>query len=248
MLWLHSTAPPEWEASARHQGDSQRKIHVLCGLVAMETGSILIAETDPAVRRALPRILASHLPRADIKVCTSFLETIQSLSHSNYSTVVAAPHLIHKEHSLLLHRTEHRHVLSPVIITATKTDIEPAHNLLLHRGAFDVIAKPVDDAEVLSSVRVALWQARFLRLLAQQEPVLSNIRRHIEAYPEERDIRGAIGKVLQRINGTVTLVQESIKLIDPSAEGLFYDLAVSVGECIKEKAMARLNQLSAYAR
>src|SRR5262249_33449616 len=149
------------------------------------TGSILIAETDPAIRQGLLRILAGHLPRIDVDVCSSSQQTTQRLSHARYSTVVAAPHLIQNEQSLLLHRTEHRYVLAPVIVTAANTDIEPARDCLLRRGAFDVIAKPVDDLEALTSVRIALWQARFLRLLTQRERVLSNFQRHIEDYPAE---------------------------------------------------------------
>ncbi|MDK2742381.1 MAG: hypothetical protein H8K03_06985 [Nitrospira sp.] len=214
----------------------------------MEIGAILIAETDPAMRQGLLRIFAGHLPRIDVDVCSSPQETTERLSHAHYSTVVAAPYLIQKEHSLLLHRTQHRHVLSPVIVTAASTDIEPARDCLLRRGAFDVIAKPVDDVEVLTSVRIALWQARFLRLLTERERVLSNFRRHIEDYPVERSVRRVIGMVLKRVDKTATLIQESLKLIDPNIDGLFFDLAASVEECTKEKALVRLNRLSICAR
>ncbi len=216
-------------------------------IVVMGIGSVLIAETDPAIRQGLLRIFADHLPQIDVDVCSSPQQTTQRLLHAHYSTVVAAPHLIQKEPSLLLHRTEHRYVLAPVIVTASSIDIEPARDCLLHRGAFDVIAKPVDDVEALTSVRIALWQARFFQLLTQRERVLSSFHRHIEDYPEERSVREIMGMVLKRVDNTVTLVQESMKLIDPSNDGLFFDLLASVEERTKEKALARLDRLSVCA-
>jgi hypothetical protein len=41
-------------------------------------------------------------------------------------------------------------------------DREPARDAVLHRGAFDVIAKPVDPTETVAGIQIALWQARLL--------------------------------------------------------------------------------------
>ncbi len=126
----------------------------------MESGSILIAETDPSVLHGMPRLLTGHFPSIQIEVATSVQETAHKFSHSRFSTIIAAPYLIRTE-PFLLHRLQKHQLLSPVIITATETDLIMARDLLLTREAFDVIAKPVDEVEALSSIRLALWQARF---------------------------------------------------------------------------------------
>ena len=48
-------------------------------------------------------------------------------------------------------------------------DREPARDVLLHRGAFDVIAKPVDPTETVASIQIALWQARLLAGASQED-------------------------------------------------------------------------------
>lgn len=214
----------------------------------METGSILIAETDPVILQALPSLLSSRLPRFGIDVCTSVHTAARKLSRLHYSTVVAAPRLIHEAQSSLPRHIQNSQVLMPVIVTAAPAEVELARDALLNRRAFDVLAKPIDSTEALTTVRMALWQARFLKLLTQRDRVLSTFQRHLEVYPQDRDGHDIMDRLLKKLDETVTLVQESMKLVDPSTDGLFFELAGSVEEGTKQRALARLDMLSGYAR
>lgn len=131
----------------------------------------------------------------------------------------------------------------PVLVTTGKGDVDSAHEALLHRGAFDVITKPLYPAEALNSIRVALWHARFLRLLTQRERVVEQIERHIKAYPKEIETRAAMERALEHVEAVLTAVRQSMKLAAPGSDQLFFDLAVSIEERTKDRALDRLNRL-----
>ena len=214
----------------------------------MEAGSLLIAETDPAVTQTLPQLLSSRLPQIDIHVATSADEAHQKLSQVRYSASVVATQLVEKKRSLRLHTVQDRSVLMPVILTATQTDVDAAREALLYRGAFDVITKPLHPSDALSSIRVALWQARLLRLLTQRERALEQLERHIEAYPKEVETRTAMGRVLDHVEAALTAVRQSMILVEPSSDRLFFDVAVSIQERTKDRALDRLTRLIASSR
>jgi hypothetical protein len=72
----------------------------------MENDSILIAEPDPARLQDLP-FISNDLPGIELTVCTSVQQTVEKLSRSHYSTVIAASRLIQEEASgILHHKTE----------------------------------------------------------------------------------------------------------------------------------------------
>jgi DNA-binding NtrC family response regulator len=214
----------------------------------MGVGSLLIAETDPGVLQNLPQFLSSRLPQLDIHLATTPDEAQWKLSHARYSAAVVAPDLVKGNHSLRLHKIQNRSVLMPVIVTAAKADADSAREALLYREAFDVITKPVHPVEAISSIRVALWQARFLRLLTQRERVMEQIERHIEAYPNEVETRAAMDRVLGHVEASLTAVRQNMRLVAPGSDQLFFDLAVSIEERTKDRALDRLTRLLAVTR
>ena len=211
----------------------------------MDTGSLLIAETDPAVLQALPQLLSSRLPLIAIDIATSADEAHQKLSQVRYSASVIAPTLVGKK-DLRLHKVQNRSVLMPIIVTATATDVEAAREALLDRGAFDVITKPMDATDALNSIRVALWQSRFLRLLTQRERALEQFKHHIEAYPTELEARAIMESVLKNVEKTLSLMQQSMICIERGSDHLFFDVAVSIQERTKDRALDRLNRLITF--
>ena len=211
----------------------------------MEGSSLLIAETDPAVLQNLPQLLSSRLPSIDIHVASSADEAHQKLSQVQYSASIVASQLVEGKHSLRLHQVQDSSVLMPVIVTATKADVDTARDALLYRNAFDVITKPLQPADALSSIRGALWQARFLRLFGQRERVLAQFKRHLQAYPKEVETRAALEKALEYGKSTLMAVQRSLTLIEPESDHLFIDLAVSIEARTKTHALDRLNRLNA---
>jgi DNA-binding response OmpR family regulator len=212
----------------------------------METDSILIAETDPALLEDLRFFISSDLPWIELTVCTSLQQTVEQLSRSHYSTMIAASQMIQEEASGILLQKRKRHPLVPLVLTAGHVDREAAHDALLHRGAFDIITKPVDLTEALASIRVALWQARFLRLLTQRERRVCQFQGHLAVYPEERDRGGARGWISKRVDGTLALVRKCITVVDlHRLDALLIDLARSVEEWTYERALDRLERMRA---
>src|SRR5690242_4883599 len=143
----------------------------------MHLNTLLIADTDPAVLQSFQEVISNDLPHIDIHVATSADETHRKLSQVRYSASIVAPKLVEKNGSLRLFTVRNSSVLMPVIVTTTEGNVPEARKALLYRGAFDVITKPIDPTEALSSIRIALWQARFLRLLAHHERALEQFQR-----------------------------------------------------------------------
>ena len=210
----------------------------------METDSILIAETDPALLENLRFFISSDMPWIELTVCTSPQQAVEQLSRSHYSTMIAASQMIQEEASSILLQKRKRHPLVPLVLTAGHMDREAAHDALLHREAFDIITKPVDLTEALASIRVALWQARFLRLLTQRERRVCQFQGHLAAYPEERDRGGARGWISKRVYDTLALVRKCITVVDlHRLDALLIDLAGSVEEWTYERALDRLERM-----
>ena len=207
----------------------------------MEFDSILIADPDPALLHNFSLFTSSDLPGVKFSMCTSAQQTVEQLSRSTYSTLIAASRLIQGESPVILNQKRKRHALVPLILTAAREDREPARDALLHRGAFDVITKPVDQTDALASIQIALWQARFLTLLTQQEPVVFQLQRHLAIYP------GGMGWISERVHDTQMRVHEHMNTVGNTVDHhltiLLVDLAGSVEEWILEQAMNRLERI-----
>jgi DNA-binding NtrC family response regulator len=99
----------------------------------METDSILIAETDLALLEDLRFFISSDLAWIELTVCTSPQQTVEQLSRSHYSTMIAFSQMIQEEASGILLQKRKRHPLVPLVLTAGHVDREAAHDALLHR-------------------------------------------------------------------------------------------------------------------
>ena len=208
----------------------------------MGTDTILLAETDPALLRDLPLFIYVHLPGIELTVCTSGHQAAGKLSRFKYSIVIAASHLLHKDATALLYQKRTRQALAPLLLTTDQVNREPVHDALLYRGAFDVIAKPLDPTDALASIKIALWQARFLGLLTQRERTALQLQRHLAAYPKERN--GWNSWISKRVHDTLTLVQESMTQAElDRLDALFMDLAASVEAWTVERALDRLERM-----
>lgn len=206
----------------------------------MAIDSILLADPDSALLDNLSFFIASDLPLVELSICTSAQQTVEQLSCSTYSTVIVASSLIQEESSILLYHRWKRHALVPLILTAGREEHKPAHDALLHEGAFDVMTKPIDPINASASIRVALWQAQFLRLLTQHEHVLSQIQNHLTAFPHERN-RGWISK---RMEDNLTLIRACKDETDLHRLNLLLiDLAQSVEAWTLEQALDRLKRM-----
>ena len=209
----------------------------------MVTGSVLLADSDPGPSEKLARLISRTLPEIDLTVCTSARHSAEKLSRFQYSAVIVATHLIHQEASLLLRYRQTQHALVPLVVTAGHGERESARDALLHCGIFDVFARPVGSTVVLASIRVALWQARFLTLLARRERVVSQFACHLAAYPGERIPGGPRGGISKRVDETLKLVRECLTETDlHRLDLLLIDLARSVEEWTRERTLERLER------
>ena len=200
----------------------------------METDSILIADPDPALLQNLSCIISSDLPGVALTVCRSAQQAVEKLSFFHYSTVIAASRLIQKGTSSLLQHKRTRQALVPLVLTVDHEDHGPARAALLHREAFDIIAKPFDPLEVLTSIQTALWQFRFLGLLTQRERVVSQFQQLIAEYPGVPGRAGAMDKALSR----------SDEPVGPHLDIILMDFAGSVEDWTLERALDRLERMS----
>ena len=204
----------------------------------IETDSLLIADPDSVFLENISFFILRDLPGVDIRVCTSVQQTVEHLSHCNYSTVIVASRLVQEHASVILHQKWKRHALVPFLLTGGWENRESARDDLLHRGVFDVITKPVDLTDALMSIRTALWQARFLGLLTQQELVASQFQRHLAAYP------GARGWISKRVNDARTLIRECMDVNDLHRLNLLLlNLVGSVEAWTLEHALDRLARM-----
>ena len=214
--------------------DAQRERMII------ETDSFLIADLDSALLDNLSFFISSDFPGVDLTVCTSAQQTVEELSCSTYSTVIVASCLIQEEASILLHHRWKRHALVPLILTAGREDHEAAHDALLHQGAFDVITKPIDPINASASLRLALWQAQFIRLLTQGERALSQIQNHLTTFPHEKNS----GWVSKRMEDNLTLIRECRDENDLHClHLLLIDLAESMEAWTVQQALDRLKRM-----
>ena len=213
----------------------------------MDTDSLLIADPDSALLDNLSFFLSSDLPGIKLTVCTSAQRTVEQLSCSTYSTVIVASRLIQENASVILYQKWKRHALVPFLLTGGWEDCESAGDDLLHRGVFDVITKPIDLTDALMSIRTALWQAQFLSLLTQQEPVAFQLQRHLSAYPHARDRGGPRGWISKRVDDALTLIRECRDVSDLHRLNLLLlNLAGSVETWTLEQALDRLKQMRVH--
>ena len=56
----------------------------------MESGSILLADTDPSLLEELGRLIFRTFPGIELTVCLSARQTAAKLSRYRYSTVIVA--------------------------------------------------------------------------------------------------------------------------------------------------------------
>lgn len=210
----------------------------------MYPDSLLIADPDLELFHNLSFFVSSDLPGVEVTRATSVQQTVELLSRRNYSIVIVAARLIQDNDSLILQQKWTRHALVPFLQIIGREDIESACGYPPHPDVFDMIMKPVDPTEALFSIRIALWQARFLSILTQQECEVSPLQRHLEVYPHRSDTGGTRGWVSKRVDDALRLIRACTDSNDLHRLNLLLlNLAASVGEWRREHALDRLERM-----
>ena len=91
----------------------------------METDSVLIADPDPALLQNQSCLISSDLPGVAFTACRSSQQTVEKLSFSRYSAVIAASRLIQEDTTSLLQHKRTRHPLGPLVLAVNHETVNP---------------------------------------------------------------------------------------------------------------------------
>ena len=212
----------------------------------MYSNPILIAETDLAALQVLPRILSDGIPEITVDICASVGEAARKMEHTKFGAVITSAQLVYADGQLLLKRRKEAQILMPVIVTAGSSDAELAA-CALRNDAFDLILKPIQPPDAVSTVRLAVWQHRFLNLLASKEKAVSLFQQHMDAYPDQKPTQ-LFDEALSAVEKTLKAVDRSLHWIKPIDNDLLFQIAVAVEEQARQRAMDRLFRLHTEGR
>ncbi len=204
----------------------------------MSSATVLIADTDFSTLDILPRILSDRMPQIAIDTCRSADELSRKLTRCSYDTLAISSRLI-PDYRLQAHK-EGRHLLSPLIVTANKRDGMLAFSAI-EKEAFDLIAKPIVPQEATLTVQLALWQSRFLRLLASRERATERFHEHMKLFPGAQVVEAVHRSKMAAYERTLNSLSASVRLLlDVEDERSLFDLAASVTQLTKQRALDRL--------
>lgn len=208
--------------------------------------TVLIADADISTLDILPRVLSNSIPLLAIETCRSSDELSRKLTRSSYDTVTISSRFI-PDYRVLGHK-QGCHFLSPLIVTANKRDGMLAYQAI-EKEAFDLIAKPIVPQEATHTVKLALWQSRFLRLLASRERATERFQEHMKKFPGAQVVESAHESKLAAYERTLAALSASVRLLlDVEEERSLFDMAASVAQFTKKRALDRLLAMSHEGR
>ena len=203
---------------------------------------LLIAENNLSIFEPLIRTFRDERLDIDFDVCTSHWNTVWKLYASPYQLIISGVQLAAMDDFFLLKRAQACQTFVPFVVTASASEKEGARRVLNH-GAFDLIPTPLDHEQTVNTIRLALWQNKFMELIARREKALEQYRRHLDAYPGTRRKDDAFHNALSSLQRMVSCFDQSIQAIEGSMKRLA-DLARIVEQEAQAGALERLDALS----
>src|SRR5215208_5139561 len=174
--------------------------------------SVLIAESNPRLLEALPDVVRLSVPRAHLDVCSSHDQMLRKVKEWEYDTVISNVHLT-DANGLFLKRHTFFKPYVPLVLTAGAWDKEPAAQAL-QQGAFDLIVNPLQAEQAATTIRLALWHSRLLRLIHSKERMMEKYRQHMMAFPGDEKHALSLKGTLSTIQSTLSAVMKSVDLMD----------------------------------
>jgi FixJ family two-component response regulator len=168
-------------------------------------GLVYLLDDEPDMVKAVKRLLcANGFEVRGFTRPSSFLEAYQVGQDSCLILDVAMPEL---DGFHLQRRLTHGGILLPIIFLTGHGDI-PMSVRAMKAGAVDFLTKPVNDADLLRSVRAALVRAREQREIAAFSLRLSRLT------PREREVMDhvIIGKLNKQIAAELGTGEQNIKI------------------------------------
>jgi DNA-binding NtrC family response regulator len=179
--------------------------------VVQASPNLLIAETSPSLLEALPSLLRQQMPGLHLDVCTSHDQVMKNMSTSRYEIVIANVHLAGLDDRFL---KQHQALQSfaPLLLTAAASERELACQLL-KEGALDVITNPLEPVQAVSTIRLALWHSKLLRLLNSKEKAIEKYRQHMAAYPHDTKTTALFERSFTAMNTGLASVGKHLDLM-----------------------------------
>ncbi len=203
--------------------------------------TLLLAETDRYALDRLTRILCERIPDISIDICPSAELLCQTLKNASYDTVVMSPALM-RDYFTLQQRSV-QHLLAPMIVTAFEEEC-PMAETSLKAEAFDLIVKPIVPFQAVQTVNVALWQNKFLRLLASKERAAVRFQEHMKAFPHAVKMQQEFVTKMAAYERTIRALSASMRqLLNIEEEQSAFDIAALVARLTKQRALNRLFNL-----
>lgn len=201
--------------------------------------TVLLAETDPHMIDRFPAILSNHLPDVGVDVCTSAVDLHRLVKCWRYDAIAIHPILL--QDCPTLNCKANRHLLAPLLITASRDDCELARRYLKEEAAFDLIVKPLIPHDAVQTVRLALWQGALLNLLVSKERATARFRKHIEAFPQALKAKEEFARLLTAYERTFHAIATSVPLLlSNEEETSLFDMAGVVERMTRQMALDRL--------
>jgi FixJ family two-component response regulator len=171
--------------------------------------TVFIVDDDPAVRKGLSRPMRSvHLDVATYSSAREFLERHDPRAPGCLVRDVAMPGLNGLELQKALARNGS---LVPIIFLIGHGDI-PISVQVMKSGALDFLTKPVNDLELLTSIRTALERNR---IALQSRAERDDLQARLETLtPREREVLVHVvsGRLNKQIAGDLGTVEKTIKV------------------------------------
>lgn len=202
--------------------------------------AVLIAENGYGTINSLSCLLFDHIGNIAISTCASAEELPPKFESLSYDTVVLSPLFLPAYRSIQKKKNQ---LLAPLLLTVCQRDLSVAH-AALEGDVFDLIAKPFMPHEVTQTVRLALWQNQWLRLLASKQRAVAQFRQHMEAFPHGK-AEGEFARDLDAFDRAFQAMQSDMRLlVSNENERDLFDIAVLVEQRARQQALDRLLRLN----
>jgi CheY-like chemotaxis protein len=121
-----------------------------CSRTALRRPKILLVDDDPAVIRALWRVLRRHRPEFELNTAVSAAQALEALSELSYDVVITDLHMPGGSGYAVLETLSQFHPGTGRVVHSSQ--LEPGDCRVAHV----VLAKPAGESEILSAVELAL--------------------------------------------------------------------------------------------
>jgi DNA-binding NtrC family response regulator len=137
----------------------------------MPRSRILIIEDDQIFLDTLSSILRLNLQDASVDTADNALTSLERIRSTDYAAIICDAHQPRLDGIRFVRAVQKIHPWCPVLLLLEKHQ-EDLIRQAMHAGAYDVLARPVDDGTLLFAVRRAIEVARLRCQVKREEALL----------------------------------------------------------------------------